>query len=257
MQERKRSLKSTTKKPINHKADILPSEKPKVPEEAQKKLNDELISAAKNSNINEIERLIKKGATIEAKDKDGWTALMLAAVNGHTDTCTMLIKNGADVNAKSNYGTTALMYAVANGHTETCALLLEKGADVNAKDNAGKTALHRAAASGNTDICKLLIEEYAKAGGNVIELINSKDYAGMTPLHYAATNIDTRTCALLMENGADIAIRSNSGNTPLGMAILSGHVLPMEFLASKLLEVMVGNEAFSPFMKSFSDCLAA
>jgi ankyrin repeat protein len=151
----------------------------------------------------------------------------------------------------------ALIEAVKYDNSNKTKRLIKAGASITAKHEDGWSPLHFAASRGNTDICKLLMEEYAKAGGSTRKLINAKNNAGKTPLHYAATNIDTRTCELLLENGAEITARDKFGDTPLDMAILSGRVLPMEFLAPKLLEATIGNEAFALFTKSFSDCLAA
>jgi ankyrin repeat protein len=110
----------------------------------RKQLDNAFLEAARVGDNADIERLLKKGANIEAKDEDGWTPLIYAARNGHTPTCALLLEKGADIKAKNDYGWTALMCAAANGYTPTCALLLEKGADLNAKaekgDYKGKTA---------------------------------------------------------------------------------------------------------------------
>lgn len=151
----------------------------------------------------------------------------------------------------------ALIKAAKKGNSDKIKRLIKAGASATAKNKEGWSPLHFAADRGNTDICKLLMEEYARAGGSARKLINAKNNFGRTPLHYAATNVDTRTCELLLENGAEITARDKFGNTPLDMAILSGRVLPMKFLAPKLLEATIGNEAFGQFTKSFSDCLAA
>ena len=58
--------------------------------------------------------------------------LIEASRLGHTETVEMLMEKGADVNARNNDGWTALMMASNDGQTETVALLVEKGADVNA-----------------------------------------------------------------------------------------------------------------------------
>jgi len=88
--------------------------------------------------------LLAAGAEVNAKDEDGWTALMWAARMGSNDIVELLLSKGADVNAKDEDGTTALMYAAASiyeGRVETVQALLSAGADVNAKGNDGRTAL--------------------------------------------------------------------------------------------------------------------
>jgi ankyrin repeat protein len=74
--------------------------------------------------------LLKHGADVNAKSKDGRTPLM----NVSNDTiASMLIKAGADVNAQSIYGETPLIEACSQGNPGVVAVLLEAGADVNAR----------------------------------------------------------------------------------------------------------------------------
>ena len=86
--------------------------------------------------------LLKAGADVNAKTKDGETALMVALLEGHTESVNALIKAGADVNAKDIKGGTALMLAALYGQAEDIKLLLNAGADVNARNDIdGKRAV--------------------------------------------------------------------------------------------------------------------
>jgi ankyrin repeat protein len=59
-------------------------------------------------------------ADIDAKDNDGFTALMLAANDGYAHIVSLLIAHIADVNLKSNppYENTALILACISGNCE-------------------------------------------------------------------------------------------------------------------------------------------
>ena len=105
--------------------------------------------------------LLKAGADVGAKAKEGETAVMLAAREGHAEIVQALIKAGADVNVKTKRDETALMMAASRGHTATVRVLLGAGAKVNTKDKTGQTALLHAIGNGHTDIIRLL----RKAGG--------------------------------------------------------------------------------------------
>ncbi len=115
-------------------------------------LDIDLLKAAKEGNVAEIEKLIEKGADVNAVIPDGdfkgWTALMLAAGRGHSDVYLKLIEKGADVNVNDREGRTALMGAVKKGNLGICELLIKNGVDVNAKNKKGYTALMYAAAWG-------------------------------------------------------------------------------------------------------------
>ena len=67
-------------------------------------LGDELILAATNGDLTEVERLLKAGADVNRQDKKGNTALMEAAWYGYTEIAELLIKAGAKKSPKSKKG---------------------------------------------------------------------------------------------------------------------------------------------------------
>ena len=64
--------------------------------------NNKLIQSSKFGNKETVEKLLKEGADVNAKNSDGYTALILASRNGHTEIVELLLEKGADVNAKDN-----------------------------------------------------------------------------------------------------------------------------------------------------------
>ena len=101
-----------------------------------------------------LELLMDAGADVNVTNKNGQTALMIASDRGHTECIKLLLKaKGASVNALDEDGNTALFLA-AHGvaqhktlrkslpsHEECIAVLVKAGADVNAVDDRGNTAL--------------------------------------------------------------------------------------------------------------------
>jgi ankyrin repeat protein len=69
------------------------------------------MNAVYNKKKEIAEYLIEKGTDVNAKDPNGWSALMLAAMAGEAESVQSLIKAGADVNSKTNDGETPLQRA--------------------------------------------------------------------------------------------------------------------------------------------------
>ena len=188
-----------------------------------------LHDAARDGNLDEINRLIANGADVNAKD-DGWiwTPLHPACKYGHEEVVKVLIEAGADVNAKSSTGWRPLHEAISRGHESIVAdllaagadvnALLTAGADVNAKDDGGITPLHSSSDGGREPVVKALLA----AGADV----NAKNNDGQTPMNYAILGFYrdhdqarkeafVNAMKALLAAGADVNDKDNNGWTPL------------------------------------------
>jgi uncharacterized protein len=58
-------------------------------------MNEGLMAAAYRGDLPEVQRLLAKGAEVNAKMDDGRTALMIASQKGHAEVSALLIKAGA------------------------------------------------------------------------------------------------------------------------------------------------------------------
>jgi hypothetical protein len=85
--------------------------------------------------------LLDRGADIEARDRNGYTPLLIAARNGTTDVLQVLLSRGAAPNARDKHGRTALHWTAELNRPQHLKLLLDHGADVNAEDGHGLTPL--------------------------------------------------------------------------------------------------------------------
>ncbi|XP_060143842.1 M-phase phosphoprotein 8 isoform X3 [Globicephala melas] len=95
---------------------------------------------------------------LDQEDSSGMTLVMLAAAGGQDDLLRLLLKKGAKVNGRQKNGTTALIHAAEKNFLTTVAILLEAGAFVNVQQSNGETALMKACKRGNSDIVRLVIE---------------------------------------------------------------------------------------------------
>jgi hypothetical protein len=92
-------------------------------------LNDDLIAAARKSNVEAVKELLAKGADPNAKTQYGATPLFFACDRGNLEIVKMLIERGADVNVNDTfYRSSAVSWAVSKNHVAIVKLLLEKGA---------------------------------------------------------------------------------------------------------------------------------
>ncbi len=161
------------------------------------------------------QRLIGKGADVNAKTIAGLTPLHFASTNETTGVAQLLLANGADIHARSIEGDTPLHFAAWQGEEDAVELFIASGGDVNSKNKDGGTPLHEAAYYGKKVVVELLIVNRAD--------INAKYNDGQTPLHRAVYYGHKEVVELLIANGADINAKDNNGKTALQLAIDEGH----------------------------------
>lgn len=93
-----------------------------------------------------VKELLKRGASVDARNDEGYTPLLVASYQARdVRIIKLLIVAGADVKAKSNESQkTALMLAASNLNLDAVKLFLEFGVDACAKDSSGETAVDAA-----------------------------------------------------------------------------------------------------------------
>src|ERR1700741_823597 len=83
-----------------------------------------LIAAAGKGDLAAVERLVREGANVTARDGRGRTALLAATHGNHVPVARALIAAGADVNAKDDIQDSAFLYAGAEGRMEILKMTL-------------------------------------------------------------------------------------------------------------------------------------
>jgi len=123
--------------------------------------------------VEAVRSAVREGASVNAADPHGWTALHYCSANGNLEVCKALVDHCSDVNTTLPDFSTPLMMAVEEGHLSIARLLLDNGALPNRKDEDGFTALDRCDKSIKTELSKMLTlpmsDRYRKldAGGTV------------------------------------------------------------------------------------------
>lgn len=121
------------------------------------------------------------------------------------------------INARSKDGFTALHFACYFGQPAAARVLIENGAAVDAvaANPTQVMPLHSAASARNLEAVRLLLEHGAP--------VNARQQAGWVPIHAAAQNGDRPMVELLLKHGADPTLANADGKTPAAMARDKGY----------------------------------
>lgn len=124
-----------------------------------------LMKAAHIGDADAIAALIAAGAALEARNKDGNTAVWMACVGHQLPAIAALVAAGIDLDNRNDNGATALMYAASTGKAAVVDALLKAGADRAPESLDGFTALDMAA----TLECLMLLRPPRAAKGKTLE----------------------------------------------------------------------------------------
>lgn len=205
-----------------------------------------LIQSAQKGQLNIVQYLLAKGASIDQGDFNHITPLMTASRSGHIEIVKYLLKKNAKYNLVNRFGYTALSWAVKWGQTHIAELLLDHGAEIDTLDLADNSLLDLALFAGTEKIIERLLKEkeiilekvtikqlylwsishdrhdILKGAIDKDNLINQQLSFNLTFL-MTAINFGAKKCFyLLLELGADPNLSDLSGKTALMLAVASG-----------------------------------
>ena len=178
-----------------------------------------LTLAARNKHENVLHALLNDSqCLVDAKGRDGYTALQYSCRYGHVDIVKILLKHKANVNARTDSGDTPLILAVIHKHDNVInALLSDSQCLVDAKGQDGYTALHYSCRYGHVDRVRTLVNHKAN--------VNAKTDSGDTPLTLASRNkFDNVVHALLSDSQCLVDDKSQDGYTALHYSCRDGRV---------------------------------
>ena len=215
-----------------------------------------LSLAAAGGHTSVVRELIAHGASVNASDARGSTALVMAAMGKHFDAVVELCDAGAILDgvglrsavcgaiasskgsgslistvaivaellrrgAKADAG--ALHFACELDSLELVRLLCAHGADVRRDRLNGLSALQTASENASIELVRHLLSQGADAREAVRRGIN----CGYTALHFACSSTrragNSEIVLALLQAGGSPNARSDSGSTPLWLACQNGH----------------------------------
>ena len=140
----------------------------------------ELLDAAKLGDLARAQALVAGGASVDAPDWRGYTALMWASAAGHLEVVRFLLEKRAQVDSRATDGTTALVLASGNGALDLVKVLLSRGANPAAA-RQGLTARQLAAARGYPEVATVL-ESAEALGADLLKAANEGQAASLRQL---------------------------------------------------------------------------
>jgi uncharacterized protein len=100
---------------------------PGAPAPAGSAQDQALIASAERGDVRSLRKLLREGASVQARDNRGRTALLAATHANRVEAARLLIAAGADVNAKDALADSPFLYAGAEGRNEILKMTLRRG----------------------------------------------------------------------------------------------------------------------------------
>lgn len=178
-----------------------------------RKLPD-LHKAVLQADMEKIQKLVKAGVPLEAKDKKGETALFYALDRNLVNIARFLIQNKSDVNVTNTNGRHAVQSAIANNQYDLVKMMLDHGLELEFSKQGG-TVLTFASSQTPTNfkIIQLFIDRGVK--------INVKDKYHYSALMYLTTkespNLDL--IKYMIKKGADLNAKDKDGKSILRILV--------------------------------------
>jgi len=176
-------------------------------------MNSQLILAAEQGNTDAVIQWLEQGASIDARDSRGRTAILAATHGNHPETVQALIEEGANIHIQDHQQDNPFLYAGAEGLLDIVKLLIDAGADPTITNRYGGVALIPASEHGYVEVVRELLTRTS------ID-VNHVNNLGWTALMEAIILNNggpkqQEVIQLLIEHGADTTIPDKNGVTPL------------------------------------------
>lgn len=174
-----------------------------------------LMKAAKNGNDWDVNMLIKSGADLNLRDKDGWTALMYACrYQNSLSIVKTLVEKGAFVRVRNRYNATPLLMASDYSENPEIIQLLLKDRSVS-EDEVFRAFIFAITGNSSSDHVrsakvKLFLD---------MEIPLNRLWKGQTPLMYACQyGSSTEVIKQLLDAGANPEYQDEEGKTAFDYA---------------------------------------
>jgi ankyrin repeat protein len=202
-------------------------------------LNPSILDAARRGDEAAIRSWLGSGAPIDARSKDGLTALLAAAQGNQAGVMRLLIASGADVNARDADGSSALLTAALNAGPEVVRLLIDGGARLVDASTQFRANAHADLEDAYTPLLYMTIKGQSEnvtrmlaAGADPNHKINDRSLTMYSSEHDWAALVDLLDRAARPKAAAPAAVRDpfKRGYTPLMVAAAKGDAVEFKRL---------------------------
>lgn len=173
----------------------------------------ELLAAARDGRVADIESLITTGVEKNATDEDGESALHRAVRHFQDNAVRCLLARGCDITLRDRYGTTPMLRAAMDGNLAAMLMLQDAGGSLTESDPDGRTPLIWASIRNRKVLLPHLTAYLAQ------EALNASARSGRTALMEAALRGGIAFVEMLLQSGADVDALDSEGSTALHWAL--------------------------------------
>jgi len=219
--------------------------------ETHELMNQQLLDASKDGNLEEVRNLLASGADSNTTDFLGDTPMYWACRYGHLSVVQTLVEHGANIDYHNRQEvedeeepeeSTPLCWASTYGHIDVVKYLLDQGADLHREGNGdGWTPLCFASYNGHLLVVKYLARKGAR--------IDHRDKEGKTPFYLAVSWGHLKVAKYLLDHGANIDTRDRLGRTVLLETVQWHKIVSARFLIKNGADVLAQDiDRESPFL---------
>jgi len=188
-----------------------------------------------------VKLLIESGADLEDRNTIGETALQQAILTKNDSVIYYLIEKGSNLESSDANGNTILITSVLSENLKLLQFLIKKKVDLNILNAQGKSPLYLASEFGKTEAAKILLN-YPVEIDLIVEESYNKNY---TPLLIASKNGNEKIVSLLLEKKANINYKTkNNQETALILAAANGHLSVVKILLENGADINIKSNGY-------------
>jgi hypothetical protein len=172
-----------------------------------------LLQAAASGDVKLVDSALAAGASLDARDGQQRTALLIAIDKGHAAVARRLVAAGAGINAQAANMDTPWLLAGARGQHELLAAMLPKGPDYTVRNRFGGNALIPACERAHVETVRFLLA-HSKIP---VDHVNNLGWTCLLEIVILGDGgpRHIEVARLVLDAGADPNLADRDGVTPL------------------------------------------